>query len=139
MILRKYFLVIMIGFALNMAFVTPASAAFGFGSCCSGYPCGTIPCDSGCAGKALSSMGTDVSSSANDADSAYDSLTDAIETVDESFESLGDDVVDGVVIKGDVLQCLVPRAQPQDRIHSVLHFHEPFISIGRVGLLDVIS
>ena len=107
MILRKYFLVIMIGFALNMAFVTPASAAFGFGSCCSGYPCGTIPCDSGCAGKALSSMGTDVSSSANDADSAYDSLTDAIETVDESFESLGDDVVDSLVDQKDqILEAL---------------------------------
>lgn len=40
-----------------------ASANFGLGPCCSGAPCGIIPCDTSCAGKAFGNLGTSMQNS----------------------------------------------------------------------------
>lgn len=42
-----------------------ASANFGFGPCCSGSPCGIVPCDNSCAGPALLNLGQSFFQGAN--------------------------------------------------------------------------
>lgn len=70
-----------------------AGLPFGLGPCCNGYMCGTIPCDSSCAGQAILNMGSSVSSAANNLTSAYKNLGEAIRTVDESVNKFRVDVI----------------------------------------------
>ena len=69
-------------------------AAFGLGPCCSGVPCGIIPCDSGCAGQAITQMGSSVSAALSSLQSAYEQQTQASNEAQESVTSLAQHLVD---------------------------------------------
>lgn len=73
-----------------------AALPWGWGPCCNGYMCGTIPCDSSCAGQAILNMGSSVSAAANNLTSAYERLGEAIKTVDESVNKLRVDVINSL-------------------------------------------
>lgn len=69
-------------------------AAFGLGPCCSGVPCGIIPCDTGCAGQAITQMGSSVSAALSSLQSAYEQQTQATNEAQESVNSLTQNLVD---------------------------------------------
>jgi hypothetical protein len=72
--------------ALALLSVSPmAFAEFGFGTCCSGYVCGIIPCDNECAGMAFTSWGSDMSSKLADTSSAFGDLSTSTLDVASSY------------------------------------------------------
>ena len=71
-------------------------ASFGLGPCCSGFPCGIIPCDSSCAGSAFNSMGSDVQRAINDTETAYRDYNDALDEQQSNIESLLEDASDTI-------------------------------------------
>tara|TARA_R110002072_G_scaffold303138_2_gene495479 strand:+ start:16732 stop:17886 length:1155 start_codon:yes stop_codon:yes gene_type:complete len=79
---------------LFLLFILPfnASANFGLGPCCPPSVCGIIPCDSGCAGAAISQMGTSVSQTLSNLDSAYQDLSSKAQDTIDSMNDLTRDV-----------------------------------------------
>lgn len=71
---------------LSLLFMSPfASATFGLGPCCSGAICGIIPCDNECAGVALVSWGSNMSSGLSNSATTFDNLTKKTKTVGTNF------------------------------------------------------
>ncbi|MFA0809396.1 hypothetical protein [Microbulbifer epialgicus] len=73
------------------------NANFGFGPCCPPSVCGIIPCDSGCAGAAINQMGTNVSNSLTQLNSAHQNLTSAVQDSIDSMSDLGTDINDVLI------------------------------------------
>lgn len=73
---------------------TYSYAAFGLGPCCSGVPCGIIPCDTGCAGQAITQMGSSVAAALSSLQSAYEQQTQVTNDTQESVISLGQNLID---------------------------------------------
>lgn len=91
---RLYFsciLSVVMLFSCNNSF-----AAFGLGPCCPPSVCGTIPCDSGCAGQALIQMGSGVSAALSSLQQAYEQQTEAIDDAAESVRSLSQDLIESL-------------------------------------------
>lgn len=71
----------------------PSYANFGLGPCCSGAPCGIVPCDSACGGQAISQMGTSVSAALNALQSAYQAQTQATNDAQSNVTSLSQGLI----------------------------------------------
>lgn len=71
-------------------------AAFGLGPCCTGAPCGIIPCDSGCAGQAITQMGSSVTAALSSLQSAYEQQTQVTNDTQESVNSLAQNLVENL-------------------------------------------
>lgn len=95
MILLRYFPLLLL---LLLSPARAYSMDWGFGVCCvcGGYPCfcGIIPCDASCGGKALTDMGTAVSQSTMNVESAVQALTNSKNTVNQSISSQSVNIVD---------------------------------------------
>lgn len=72
---------------------THSYAAFGLGPCCSGFPCGIIPCDTGCAGQAITQMGSSVTAALSSLQSTYEQQTQVTNETQESVSSLAQSLV----------------------------------------------
>ncbi|MFY0667792.1 MAG: hypothetical protein JXQ95_07155 [Alteromonas stellipolaris] len=62
-----------------------SQATFGLGPCCSGAVCGIIPCDNECAGAALTTWGSDMSSGLNTTQSHLEDLTVETNTLNDNI------------------------------------------------------
>lgn len=70
-----------------------ATANFGLGPCCPPSVCGIIPCDSGCAGQAITQMGSSVSAALNALQSAYEQQSQATNDTAQSVNSLSQNLI----------------------------------------------
>ncbi len=70
-----------------------ANANFGFGPCCPPSVCGIIPCDSGCAGQAITQMGSSASAALNALQSAYEQQSQATNDAAQSVNSLSKNLI----------------------------------------------
>ena len=83
---------------LLICFVQHTNAQeFGYGPCCAGAPCGIIPCDTTCAGPAITEYGASYSASAARIANGYTNLASVINTIDrnsvEFYQRMGSDSV----------------------------------------------
>jgi len=76
----------------GILFSGEAKANFGFGPCCPPSMCGIIPCDSGCAGRAINQMGTNVSNAINSLNQSYSNLSQATQEAVDSMVNIGTDI-----------------------------------------------
>jgi uncharacterized protein YdcH (DUF465 family) len=68
-----------------LGFSPLSQATFGLGPCCSGAVCGIIPCDNECAGAALTTWGSDMSSGLNTTQSHFEDLTLETNTLNDNI------------------------------------------------------
>lgn len=88
-------LLIAMGIAAVPAFAgnSYSGLPWGFGSCCLGEPCGTIPCDDQCAGRAFDEFGENTSDAEGELKDAYvDLMEETIDTT-KAVGELSSDVV----------------------------------------------
>ncbi len=70
------------------------SYGFGLGSCCSGGPCGIVPCDASCAGPAITEMGISVGAEMTKLQTAYTNEGSRLQDAIASFNTLSTNVVE---------------------------------------------
>ncbi len=73
-----------------------AYANFGLGPCCSGAPCGIVPCDSSCAGQAITQMGSSVSAAINSLRSAHQRQTNATNDATKAVNGLSKSLINSL-------------------------------------------
>lgn len=100
--------------------ITPLKtfANFGFGPCCSGSPCGIIPCDNSCGGAALRQFGTDLSTRISQIGSTSAQLT---QTSLESSVSAGEFYLDvGVELSENLFSLLTALSALTNRYSGAI-------------------